>query len=191
MKFTSQVATLFCQSKEKKRFDEALQSRYERLYRLAYAWCHQQAVAQDLAQETLLKALEKRQHLDKLEHLDAWLSKIMHNLFLDHIRFNNRWEWSEASEIDAQYDAECCESHMIKNQASEACHNALAKLPFEQREAITLCDLQGFSYQEIAEITSTPIGTVMSRIARGREKLRHLLKPAVQSNNTVVPLRRT
>ncbi len=191
MKFPRQVVTLLCQSQEKKRFDEALQSKYERLYRLAYAWCHQQALAQDLVQGTMLKALENRKHLDRLEHLDAWLSKIMHNLFLDHIRFNKRWEWSEASEIDAQYDAECCESHMIKNQASEACHNALAKLPFEQREAIALCDLQGFSYQEIAEITSTPIGTVMSRIARGRERLRRLLQPSEKLNQTVVPLRRT
>ncbi len=191
MNFSSKVVKILCRSQEKKRFDDVLQSKYERLYRLAYAWCHQQASAQDLAQETLLKALENRQNLDKIEHIDAWLSKIMHNLFLDQMRFNKRWEWSEASEIDSQYVAECCEAHMMKDQASEACHQALAKLSFEQREAITLCDLQGFSYQEIAEITETPIGTVMSRIARGRDRLRQLLKPVVHSKQTVVPLRRS
>ncbi|MDG6774214.1 sigma-70 family RNA polymerase sigma factor [Thiomicrorhabdus sp. ZW0627] len=190
MKFSSKVADLFCESQERRRFNAALENKYDRLYRLAYAWSHHPAMAQDLVQETMLKALEKRKDLSNLEHLDAWLSKIMRNQFLDNMRFNRRWEWAEESEIDQHFSVDCSESEMIKKQSQDAFYQAMAKLPFDQREVIVLADLQGFSYQEISDITSTPIGTVMSRISRGREKLRSLLQHSDVQRDKVVPLRR-
>jgi len=190
MKFPSKVIELLCESKDKKRFDTALEKKYEYLYRLAYAWCHQPAQAQDLVQETMLKALESRKNLDSLEHFDAWLCKILHNQFLDNMRYNRRWDYSEEAEIDQFYVAECCETKAIQRQAKDAVHQAMTKLSFEQRQVITLSDLQGFSYQEISDITSTPIGTVMSRISRGREKLNMLLKASYDHQNNVVSIRR-
>ncbi|MDX1348071.1 MAG: RNA polymerase sigma factor [Thiomicrorhabdus chilensis] len=190
MKLTSKVADLFCESKERRLFNAQLESKYERLYRLAYAWSHQPALAQDLVQETMLKAIEKRKKLDSLEHLDAWLTKIMHNLFLDNMRHKRRWEFAEESEIDLHYTVECNETQLIKSQTNQAFYQAMAKLSLEQRQAISLSDLQGFSYQEISEITSTPIGTVMSRLSRGREKLKQLLQSHELQQHKVVPLRR-
>jgi RNA polymerase sigma-70 factor (ECF subfamily) len=176
MNLTSKVADLFCESKARRQFHAALETKYERLYRLAYAWCHHSALAQDLVQDTLLKALEKRKQLDNLEHLDAWLTKIMHNQFLDCMRFNRRWEWADADEIDQHHCMECSESQMIKEQVHQAFYQAMGQLTLEQRQAISLADLQGFSYQEISDVTATPVGTVMSRISRGREKLRQLIQ---------------
>ncbi|MDG6778787.1 sigma-70 family RNA polymerase sigma factor [Thiomicrorhabdus sp. zzn3] len=189
MKLSSKVADLFCASRDRREFNAALKQQYDSLYRLAYAWCHQPAVAQDLVQETMLKALESRKDLNSLQHLSAWLTKIMRNQFLDEMRFNRRWEWADESEIDEHHCSHCNESELIKKQRNESLYVAISKLPFEQREAILLADLQGFSYQEIAEITATPIGTVMSRISRGRERLRGLLKKQ-DSQPNVVPLRR-
>ncbi|WP_178863293.1 RNA polymerase sigma factor [Thiomicrorhabdus cannonii] len=190
MNFSSKLVDLFCESKERRQFNQALESKYRRLYRLAFAWCHQSFMAEDLVQETLLKAIESRKDLNSLEHLDAWLTKIMHNQFLDNMRFNRRWEWADEAEIDDHLVVDCSETELIKKQTAEQFYDAIAKLPFAQREAITLADLQGFSYQEIAEITATPIGTVMSRIARGRERLRTLLQHHDVNQPNVVSLRR-
>ncbi|CAN8139222.1 RNA polymerase sigma factor [Thiomicrorhabdus sp. 6S2-11] len=176
MKLTSKVAKLICGARDRKLFDKALKQQYDGLYRIAYAWCHQSAIAQDLVQETMLKALENQEDLDSLQHLKAWLVKIMRNMFLDEMRFKNRWQWVEETEIDQHHCAQCSESELLKSQRNELLYRAMAQLPFEQREAITLVDLQGFSYQEIADITATPVGTVMSRISRGRQRLKNLLE---------------
>ncbi|MBF6058700.1 MULTISPECIES: RNA polymerase sigma factor [Thiomicrorhabdus] len=191
MNFSKKVTGLFCDAREKQRFNSALEKQYSGLYRLAFAWCHQAAVAEDLVQETLLKAIESRKDIECLEHLNAWLCRIMHNQFLDNIRYNRRWEWVEESEIDQHFCADCTETQLIKQQTAERFYQALSRLPFTQREAITLADLQGFSYQEIAEITATPIGTVMSRISRGREKLKELLQQAEDQQRRVVSLWRS
>ncbi|QCU89171.1 RNA polymerase sigma factor [Thiomicrorhabdus sediminis] len=190
MIFNSKVADLFCAAKEKKRLNDILEKRYSRLYRLAYAWCHQRVMAEDLVQDTFLKALENRNDLSSLDHLDAWLAKIMHNLFLDIMRTNKRWQWADENEIDELYAQACNETTLIAAQTTECICKAMASLPFEQREAIALADIQGFTYQEISEITDTPIGTIMSRISRGRENLAKRLQ---QLENTeqkkIIPLR--
>jgi len=164
--------------------------KYQNLYRLAYAWSHQASQAEDLVQETFLKALEKSKEIESLEHLDAFLVTIMRNTFLDIMRFNKRWQWVNEEEIDQFFAKDCSETEVIAQQNSECLFKAMASLPFEQREAIALLDLQGFSYQEIAEITSTPIGTVMSRISRGRENLLKRMKHIEKYGANIVPLRR-
>lgn len=188
---TSKVKDLFSEPRQRRQLNTILEQKHKRLYRLAYAWCHQVAQAEDLVQETMLKALESRKDLDDLEHLDAWLSKIMHNQFLDNMRFNQRWQWADETEIDYFYMDSCSETRLIQEQTSECLCAAMSKLPFEQREAISLVDLEGFSYQEIADITSTPIGTVMSRISRGRENLVKYMKQMEKAKSNVVPLRRS
>lgn len=187
---TSKVKDLFSDTKRKNQLNTLLGQRHKRLYRLAYAWCHQVSQAEDLVQDTMLKALESRKELDSLEHLDAWLSKIMHNQFLDNMRFNKRWQWADESEIDFFYMDSCTETRLIDEQTAECLCAAMSKLPFEQREAISLVDLEGFSYQEIADITSTPIGTVMSRISRGRENLVKYMKQMEKAKSNIVPIRR-
>lgn len=189
MIFNSKVADLFCAAKEKRRLNLVLQNRYTKLYRLAYAWSHQKSIAEDLVQETFLKALENRHDLNNLDHLDAWLAKIMHNQFLDIMRTNKRWQWADENEIDEFYAHACNETTLIAAQTTECICKAMAGLPFEQREAISLADIQGFSYQEISEITDTPIGTVMSRISRGRDSLAKRLQQIEKHENKIIPLR--
>ena len=189
MKLTRKVVTFFCSAQQRERFNMALEAHYERLYRLAFAWTHQSCLAQDLVQETMLKALEKQGDLDNFDQLGAWLSKIMHNKFIDNLRYNRRWEWADEAEVDDCLAEVCNESKLIQLQTQDALHNAMCKLSFEHRQAISLSDIQGFSYQEISDITSTPIGTVMSRISRGREKLRLLLEKSHSGQRKVVPLR--
>ena len=183
MKLTSKVKKLICGTRDRKTFDKALMQQYDSLYRIAYAWSHQSAIAQDLVQETMLKALENQDNIDNLQHLKPWLVKIMRNIFLDQMRFNNRWQWVEESEIDQHKYSQCNEIEFQKNQHNELLYRAMKQLPFEQREAISLVDLQGFSYQEIADITDTPLGTVMSRISRGRQRLKNLLEHELHPKN--------
>jgi len=189
MKLTKKIVTFLCSVQQKERFNQALEAQYDRLYRLAYAWTHQACLAQDLVQETMLKALEKQGDLDNFDQFGAWLSKIMHNKFIDNLRYNRRWEWADEAEVDYCLAEACNESKLIEKQTQDALHQAMGKLSFEHRQAISLSDIQGFSYQEISEITSTPIGTVMSRISRGREKLRFLLEKSHSGQRKVVPLR--
>ena len=189
MILNSKVADLFCAAKERKRLNQILEKKYSNLYRLAYAWSHQRGLAEDLVQETFLKALENRKDLGSMEYLDAWLAKIMHNQFLDVMRSNKRWQWTEEKEIDDFYMQESCESTLIDSQASENIYKAMASLPFEQCEAVSLADLQGFSYQEISVITEAPIGTIMSRISRGREALAQRINQMEKASSKIVPLR--
>lgn len=190
MIFTNTVANLFGETYKKKKRDDLFKQQHRTLYRLAYAWCHQKTQAEDLVQETLLKALESSKELDNLEHLEAWLVKIMHNKFLDTMRYNRRWQLTGVSEIDDYFAHECSEKKLIQQQDSDCLCKAMAKLSFEQREAIALVDLQGFSYQQISDITDTPIGTVMSRISRGRENLIKIMKNMEKGKSNILPLRR-
>ncbi|MGM0541391.1 MAG: RNA polymerase sigma factor [Pseudomonadota bacterium] len=189
MKLTRKVVKFFCAVQQRERFNMALEAHYERLYRLAFAWTHQPCLAQDLVQETMLKALENQGDLDSFDQFGAWLSKIMHNKFIDNLRYNRRWEWADEAEVDHCLAEASTESKLIQSQTQDSLHNAMSKLSFEHRQAISLSDIQGFSYLEISDITSTPIGTVMSRISRGREKLRLLLGKSHSEQRKVVPLR--
>lgn len=191
MSLTSKISSLFfCEQKRKRQLDALIEERYQNLYRLAYAWCHQASLAEDLVQETFLKALESSDDLDRLESFDAWLAKVMHNHFLDTVRYNQRWKMVDEIAIDHFYSVECNESVLIEQQTSECLCKAMASLPFEQREVIALVDLQGFSYKQISEITGAPIGTVMSRISRGRENLIKRMQQIEKGQSKIVPLRR-
>ncbi|GAB6068972.1 hypothetical protein JCM30760_00690 [Thiomicrorhabdus hydrogeniphila] len=184
------VTNLFGDKHKKRQLNALFAEKHLTLYRLAYAWCHQASQAEDLVQETFLKALEKSKDIADLEHLDAFLVTIMRNTFLDIMRFNKRWQWTNEDEIDEYFAQNCSETEMIAEQKADCLFKAMASLPFEQREVIALVDLQGFSYQQIAQITDTPIGTVMSRISRGRENLLKRMKHIEKYGTNIVPMRR-
>lgn len=190
MNLSLKVTNLFGDKHKKRQLNSLFAKKYQKLYRLAYAWCHQVNQAEDLVQEAFLKALEKSKDIEDLEHLEAFIVTIMRNNFLDIMRFNKRWQWTNEDEIDEFFAQDCSETEMIAEQKSKCLFKAMASLPFEQREAISLVDLQGFSYQQIAEITDTPIGTVMSRISRGRESLLKRMKHIEKYGTNIVPLRR-
>jgi len=100
-----------------------------------------------------------------------------------------KYETSARKAVDTFFADDCTETRLISEQSSQCLCLAMSMLPFEQRQVISLVDLERFTYQEIADITSTPIGTVMSRISRGRENLVKYVKQIEKGKRNVVPLR--
>lgn len=140
-----------------------------RLYRTAYAWCHDAALADDLVQETLLKALKNGQQMRDEARLDGWLFRILANCWRDHFRHAR-----DAEDIDEIICAggDTPEALHAQTELVARVRAAVAKLPLGQRQVLTLVDLEGFSYAECAEILAIPAGTVMSRVCRARQALK-------------------
>lgn len=162
---------------QSQQFNVRLHSNYTNLYRLAYSWAQQKPLAQDLVQETMLKAIEKNYQLKQLDEMTPWLCKIMHNLYIDKLRYDQKWLFVEETEIDNQIASPSSEDSFIEEQTHFNIHQAIGQLNTGQREIITLVDLQGLSYQQTSEILEIPVGTVMSRLSRARNQLKVLLKP--------------
>jgi len=161
-----------------RQFEAKLEASRCRLWRLAHSWCRNRALADDLVQETLAKALVRHSQLRDPEAMHAWLCSILANCWHDHLRAGK-----EAIDIDAVEEgelasADCPEEDCLKNEIVLRVRQAVAALPPGQREVVTLVDLEEFSYAEVAEILQIPIGTVMSRLSRARASLREALKDA-------------
>jgi len=152
------------------------------LYGFAVTLTADQIEAQDLLQETYLRAFGACELLMPDSNLKAWLFVIMRNVWLNQIR--HRRSGPEFVEIEEQESPRTpwLESGtedplklLLKKVERERVRDAIAQLPQPYREVVVLRDLEGFTYQQIAGIIGCPTGTVMSRLARGREKLRLLL----------------
>jgi RNA polymerase sigma-70 factor (ECF subfamily) len=151
---------------------QALEEARTRLYRMAYAWCHQAALADDLVQETLTKALQKGAQLRDPKARDAWLFTILANCFRDHYRKQRDMDDIEDVEIAIEGTPE---SESSSSQVVAKVRAAIARLPEGQRQVVTLVDLEGFTYVEVAQILGVPIGTVMSRLCRARNAMKTML----------------
>ena len=161
-------------------FHHRLEREVPRLRRYARALTRNAVRADDLVQETLVRALHKEHLWQPGTDLRAWLFTIMHNQNVNEIR--------RAIRDDATVDLENCSAILTartdptaSRQLRELDH-ALAQLPEEQRQVILLVGLEGMSYEDAAAILDVPIGTIRSRLSRGRESLRKLMdmdvKPA-------------
>lgn len=160
------VLNLFRRSRESRLM---LQESRARLYRVAWSWCHDAALADDLVQETLLKAYRKAGQLRDPRAGQAWLFSILSNCFNDHFRRNRETEDIDDHEIA---DEESPESRSSELQIVRKVRRAIATLSAGQRQVVTLVDLEGFSYIEVAQILGIPVGTVMSRLCRARNALK-------------------
>lgn len=139
--------------------------------------------AEDLVQETMVKAFAAFHQFQEGTNLKAWLFRIMQNAFISNYRKARReplktstdeleeWQVSRL-ETEARTALPSAEDIVLDNLPDGAVLDALKALPEEFRTAVYLADVEGFSYAEIAEIMNTPTGTVMSRIHRGRKRLR-------------------
>lgn len=143
-----------------------------RLYRLAYSWCHDSALADDLVQETLIKALRKGEQVRKGRCADSWLCSVMANCWRDQLR--GRRDHDDAA-LDTLVDGDTPESVHEQDETTLRVRRAVGRLPMGQRQVLTLVDLEGFSYADVAQTLDIPVGTVMSRISRARVALRELL----------------
>lgn len=162
-------------------FKQALEQSRPRLYRVAYAWTHQSALADDLVQETLTKAWQNGAQLRDLQSQEAWLFSILANCYRDH--FRRYREMEDIDELELPVDVSP-ESENIQNETVRKVRQAIAKLPEGQRQVVTLVDIEGFSYVEVAQILAIPSGTVMSRLSRARTALKDMLLTDFQTNHT-------
>ena len=150
-----------------------LEQHRQRLYRIAYAWTHNAALADDLVQETLAKALRKSSQLRDPKAGDAWLYSILTNCYHDHFR---RQRATEEIDDNTLTHESTPEKESSEQQVVHMVRAAIARLSEGQRQVVTLVDIQGMSYMEVAQILDVPIGTVMSRLCRARHALKDLLE---------------
>jgi len=151
------------------RFEDALLTHLPRLRRVAYALARNPADADDLLQAGVERALLRRDQWQPGTRIDAWAIRILRNLWIDTVR--SRTRAGETFVPAEQGDA--IGRHGEQEMAVEM-HNigrAMGKLPPEQREVIALVMVEGFAYKEAAEILDIPIGTLTSRLVRGRDAL--------------------
>lgn len=157
-----------------------------RLYRLAYAWCHDAYLADDLAQETMIKGLKSVPQLKDASVLDAWLFSILNNCWRDHFRRSHPMaDIEEIMELPA--DGPTPEQQHAESELVGRVRRAVAALPLGQRQVVTLVDLEEMSYGEAAQALGIPVGTVMSRLSRARLALRDLLHEAPATLHVLTP----
>jgi RNA polymerase sigma-70 factor (ECF subfamily) len=148
-----------------------------RLRRYARALTRDVARADDLVQDTLERALIKLDLWQPGSDLRAWLFTLMHNVFLNQMRSHRPPD----AALDDAPDIPVSGGQMEALDARDI-HAALARLPESQREVMLLVGLEQFGYDEAAQILGVPLGTVMSRLSRARERMRQMLsgQPVVQ-----------
>ena len=170
------------------RFPELAMEHASALYTAALRMTRNQADAEDLVQETYLKAYRAFASFEEGTNLKAWLYRILTNTFINSYRAKKRRP--EQTEIDEVEDlflyrrlggleavaaGRSAEDEVMDHFTDEHVKAALESLPEQFRMAVLLADVEGFSYKEIADILDVPIGTVMSRLHRGRRALQKAL----------------
>ena len=145
-------------------------------------------VAEDVTQETFLNAYRGFRHFERGSNCKSWLFKVCKNVFIDRFRRRVRrpmqvpLENLEPVSLDPSFDKRVFEERGLENEDlyavlfGDKINRYLEELPGQFRQALFLCDVEGFSYQEIAEVMDTPVGTVRSRIFRARNFLKERLE---------------
>jgi RNA polymerase sigma factor (sigma-70 family) len=156
-------------------FDSGLTQCLPRLRRFAHALSHNRADADDLTQATLERALSARRQWQPGTRLDSWLYRIMRNLWIDTARARARKAKLEAPPEAAVNVGVDPRPGIEASIDLATVMNAMSRLPDEQREVLALILVEGFGYREAAELLDLPIGTVSSRLVRGRTALLELV----------------
>lgn len=156
----------------RQQWEQLLAEQIPNLRRYARALTQHVHAGEDLVQDCLERAWSRRTSWHEGTNLRAWLFTIMHNLFINEVKRNKLARDYTSSVVDAHVDAS--PSH-DNNQMLRDLESCLAKMKPEYREVVLLAGLENLDYKEIALVIDAPIGTVMSRLSRGREELRELM----------------
>jgi RNA polymerase sigma-70 factor (ECF subfamily) len=173
-------------AEEKEKFAREAMIHLDHLYRVAFNLVKEENEAKDFVQETYVRALGAYERFTPGTNMKAWLTRILYNFFFDHYHRKKRWISVEDQAGDGEEgrdywekvpaDNPGPEDHVAQRELGVKINDALGKIPEEFRLPIVLVDMGDFSYAETAEILSCPVGTVRSRIYRGRRLLHKRLK---------------
>ena len=151
-----------------------------KLYASLLAFTKSQELAEDLTQKTFIRVWKKIETFRGDSSLFTWIYRIAINLAKNEFSSKQAKNQGITDNIDDTYDLESSvsspESHAIETESMQAVMDFIASLPTDLREAISLREFDGKSYEEIAQITGSPIGTVRSRIFRAREEILNFMK---------------
>lgn len=165
-------------------FEKLMADSYQQAFQMAYRFTSNRAEAEDLLQETYIRAFRYFHRFDEAMPFNAWLYRIMTNLHIDNVRKVSRLKTvsidqpvgDHTSGWDiADKSAESGDGH-VDDILNEPLQRALQAMTGEFRTAVVLADIEGMSYEEIAVVMDTSVGTVRSRIHRGRKQIREHLE---------------
>ncbi|HVS64528.1 MAG TPA: sigma-70 family RNA polymerase sigma factor [Thermoanaerobaculia bacterium] len=180
-------------------FEAAAMPFLDSLYNTAYRMARNAEDAEDLVQEAYLKAYKYYDKFQEGTNFKAWLFKILKNTFINKYRKQQQQPVLAAfEEIEESFESQLRnggrvsgipdpEEELLEHVLDEHVQQALADLPDDYRMVVLLADLEDFSYKEIAEILDIPVGTVMSRLYRGRRMLESAMLAYARAHNYIAP----
>lgn len=187
---------LACQKREPAAFEELVKRHQRTVYALIYQLAPDWTDTSDLAQEVFIRVYRSINNLRNPSSFRSWLTQIVTNLFYDELRKRPRRLPTVSMDEPTDSDNESETTHDIadnspqpdekalSHEMTDVIRKAMLRLPEQFRTSIVLREVEGLSYEEIAVITKTEMGTVKSRIARARSKLQELLKPYLENRTS-------